>query len=147
MSQFLHFFFTIQFFSFFSSCNIPAHNLCLSVSRGCSGSHHSVIGMEDAVRHVGSPVWEECFVSGMSGVERMSRGRLKPQRLNPTSLLHVLLMWCLSSKYTGVHRPLDLFSLSLIFTCRLGVATSCLSAHMLPSALVCSYMLSFSLSY
>lgn len=47
--------------------HIPDPKLSLSVSWGCSGSHQSVIGMEDAVRHVGSSVWEECSMSGMSG--------------------------------------------------------------------------------
>lgn len=77
------------------SFHIPDPNLGLSVSWGGSGSRQWVTGMEDAVRHVGSPVWEECSMSGMSRVEGVSQGRENPQRLNPTtgqSLLCVLLM-------------------------------------------------------
>lgn len=61
--------FLALFFVLFSYIflHIPDHNLCLRVSRGCSRSHQWVIGMEDTVRHVGSPVREECSMSGVDG--------------------------------------------------------------------------------
>lgn len=78
-------------------------------------------------------------MSGVEGVEGISQGRQKPQGVNPSigqSLLHVLLMLCFSSKYTGVRRTCThtyFLSLSSNLHSHYTVVTSYLSVHMLPN--------------
>lgn len=113
--------------------HIPDHNLCLPVSWDCTGSLQLVIGMEDVVRHVGSPVWEECSMSGMSGVEGMSQGRQNPTRSEPHLWTVTIACPAYIVYFIKVHRcvlHLHLYA---------HVVASCLSAHTVSSTLTCSF--------
>lgn len=56
--------------------------------------------MEVLVRHVGSPAWEECSMSWMSGEEGASRGIQYPTKCTALLASH----WCLSCLYCEFHQ-------------------------------------------
>lgn len=103
--------------------------------------------MEVLVRHVGSPAWEECSMSGMSGEEGVSRGIQYPTKCTALLASH----WCLSCLYCEFHQSTQVCialththiylssCLSLKFT-HVGSTLILSWVRMFPSACICSYI-------
>lgn len=103
--------------------------------------------MEVLVRHVGSPAWEECSMSWMSGEEGVSRGIQYPTKCTALLASH----WCLSCLYCEFHQSAQVCialththiylssCLSLKFT-HMGNTLILSWVRMFPSACICSYI-------